>query len=329
MSPGAEFDVRPLTKGRHQPNKTSEQGRVFALAVHGKAPSEQGWMDIMDRIDESTRDGVPADRFRGGVRLQEPGRGRRVASAGGRRAVFDGPFLESKETQGVPARVRELLMSPAKCRARPPTLRAASLPSSASFALTRQTETEVRRATERVAVVGEPQSAVRKMTMAARRAIELLLARQAGGGMEPSTRSVLGCGFLSILALLAPPLLAQQPAQPSGAAPAVTHKVLAQGIAASEPLSLSLRTLPARMLVRHFAVGLGKTKDVAIPSFSVMEIEVGAVFTTIGGERKERVPGDVWTIDPGTTIGFENPHAGTAVIIRVISFEPNPQGGPQ
>jgi hypothetical protein len=100
MAPGAEFDVRPLMKGRHRPDKTSQKGRVFAFAVLGNAPSEQGWIEVMDRIDESTQDGFPAGRFRGGLRLKEPGRGRRVASAGGRRAVFDGPFLESKEVIG-------------------------------------------------------------------------------------------------------------------------------------------------------------------------------------------------------------------------------------
>jgi hypothetical protein len=100
MSPGAELDVRPLMKGRHEPKKTSRQGRVFAFAVLGNAPSERGWIDVMDRIDESTQECFPADRFRGGLRLLEPGRGRRVASAGGRRVVFDGPFLESKEVIG-------------------------------------------------------------------------------------------------------------------------------------------------------------------------------------------------------------------------------------
>ena len=100
VSPGAELDVRPLMKGKIERDKTSQQGRVFAYAVLGNAPNEQGWIDVMDRIDESTQSGFPADRFLGGVRLQEPGRGRRVASAGGRRAVFDGPFLESKEVIG-------------------------------------------------------------------------------------------------------------------------------------------------------------------------------------------------------------------------------------
>ena len=99
-SPGAELDVRPVMKGTLQPDKTSQQGRVFAFAVLGSAPSEQGWIEVMDRIDESTHDRFPEESFLGGVRLQEPGRGRRVASVGGRRAVFDGPFLESKEVIG-------------------------------------------------------------------------------------------------------------------------------------------------------------------------------------------------------------------------------------
>ena len=100
LPPGGELDVRPLMKGNVQPGKTSRQGRVFAFAVLGHAPSEQGWIDVMDRIDESTREGFPVGRTLGGVRLLEPGRGRRVASTGGRRAVFDGPFLESKEVIG-------------------------------------------------------------------------------------------------------------------------------------------------------------------------------------------------------------------------------------
>jgi hypothetical protein len=99
-SPGAELDLRPLMKGRLDTDKTSRQGRVFAYAVLGAAPNEQAWIDVMDHIDERTQGCFPPDRFLGGVRLLEPGRGRRVTSTGGRRAVFDGPFLESKEVIG-------------------------------------------------------------------------------------------------------------------------------------------------------------------------------------------------------------------------------------
>jgi hypothetical protein len=111
LSPGAELDVRPVMKGNISPDKGSQQGRVFAFAVLGGAPSEQGWIDVMDRIEASTHgarglgrydevDGFPAGRGLGGVRLEAPGRGRRVVNTGGRRAVFDGPFLESKEVIG-------------------------------------------------------------------------------------------------------------------------------------------------------------------------------------------------------------------------------------
>jgi hypothetical protein len=100
VSPGVELELRPVMKGHFEPDKTGQQGRVFAFGVLGSAANEQAWIDVMDRIDERTQDHFPADRFRGGVRLEAPGRGRRVSSTGGRRAVFDGPFLESKEVIG-------------------------------------------------------------------------------------------------------------------------------------------------------------------------------------------------------------------------------------
>jgi len=75
------------------------------------------------------------------------------------------------------------------------------------------------------------------------------------------------------------------------------------------------------MVLRNFAIGRGEAKEVANPDFSVMELNVGHVFTTIGGERTERVPGDFWTVASGATISFENPHEHAAAIIRVTYFE--------
>jgi hypothetical protein len=100
MAPGTSLDVRPLMKSHIKPEKASQQGRAFAFAVLGNAPSEQGWIDVMDRIDVETRAGFPAEPFLGGVRLHAPGLGKRVTAVGGQRAVFDGPFLESKEVIG-------------------------------------------------------------------------------------------------------------------------------------------------------------------------------------------------------------------------------------
>ena len=100
IAPGAELEVRPVMSGQFEPEKTSQKGRVFAFAVLGAAPNERSWIDVMDRIDERTRDHFPEHQFRGGARLEAPSRGRHVGSAAGRRAVFDGPFLESKEVIG-------------------------------------------------------------------------------------------------------------------------------------------------------------------------------------------------------------------------------------
>ena len=102
LPPGAALEVRPLMKGRFDADRSSRQGRIFGYAVLGKnAPNEQSWIAVMDRFDASSRDRVPETRFRGGVRLLEPALGRRVVQqSGGRRAIFDGPFLESKEVIG-------------------------------------------------------------------------------------------------------------------------------------------------------------------------------------------------------------------------------------
>ena len=98
MAPGTVLDVRPVMKGDIHPDKDRHQGRVFGFAVLGSAPSERAWIDVMDTIDAKTSDTFPTDRWCGGVRLKA--RGRRVTSSGGQRAVFDGPFLESKEVIG-------------------------------------------------------------------------------------------------------------------------------------------------------------------------------------------------------------------------------------
>jgi hypothetical protein len=96
--PSDEIDVRPLMKGKADPDKEAKPGKIFACAVLGNTATEEAWVQVMDRIDaESTQ--FP-DGFLGGVRLQPPTTGRRVATRGERRAMFDGPFLESKEVIG-------------------------------------------------------------------------------------------------------------------------------------------------------------------------------------------------------------------------------------
>ena len=87
-------------KGDLRADKTHLRGKTFAFAVLGNAVDERAWVGVMDRIDADTAGLFPADRFAGGVRLEAPGRGRQIATRGGRRIVMDGPFLESKEVIG-------------------------------------------------------------------------------------------------------------------------------------------------------------------------------------------------------------------------------------
>lgn len=100
MAPGSALDVRPVMTGKLRPGKSNAQGRIFAFAVLGSAANEQGWIDVMNRIEASSRSSFPTDCMLGGVRLQAPSSGRRVVASGHQRAIFDGPFLESKEVIG-------------------------------------------------------------------------------------------------------------------------------------------------------------------------------------------------------------------------------------
>src|SRR6185369_6226565 len=86
------IDVRPLMKGGIRPDKEAKPGKVFGFAVLGDASSEEAWSQVMDRIDAETQNAFPQGAAIGGNRLQPP--------SAGRRAMFDGPFLESKEVIG-------------------------------------------------------------------------------------------------------------------------------------------------------------------------------------------------------------------------------------
>jgi hypothetical protein len=97
--PADEIDVRPLMKGMCQSDKEAKPGKVFGFAVLGSTATEEAWVKVMDRIDAET-DPVATGAFVGGLRLEPPSSGRRVATRAERRATFDGPFLESKEVIG-------------------------------------------------------------------------------------------------------------------------------------------------------------------------------------------------------------------------------------
>jgi hypothetical protein len=93
-----EVDVRPLVKCALANDKEARPGKIFGFVVLGVGETEEAWVKVMDRVDGDSS--FPAGAFLGGVRLDAPTTGRRVATRGERRATFDGPFLESKEVIG-------------------------------------------------------------------------------------------------------------------------------------------------------------------------------------------------------------------------------------
>jgi hypothetical protein len=95
-----EVDVRPLMKGKVDVDKETKPGKIFAFGVLGNATTEEAWVKVMDRIEAETLGRFGGDGFLGGVRLQPPKSGRRVATRGEKRVAFDGPFLEAKEVIG-------------------------------------------------------------------------------------------------------------------------------------------------------------------------------------------------------------------------------------
>jgi hypothetical protein len=98
--PRDAIDVRPLMKGVIPKDKEAMPGKLFACAVLGKTRTEEAWVQVMDQIDAETRGQFPEASFLGGLRLEPPRSGRRITTRGERRAVLDGPFLESKEVIG-------------------------------------------------------------------------------------------------------------------------------------------------------------------------------------------------------------------------------------
>lgn len=93
MAPGAVLDVRPVMNGHFNPDKSNEQGRVFGFAVLGSSAHEQGWNEIMDRIDAATR-GLLSTRSFSGRRAPECPHHRK-AREGAARSSMD-PFSRAK-----------------------------------------------------------------------------------------------------------------------------------------------------------------------------------------------------------------------------------------
>jgi hypothetical protein len=87
------------TSWTERPKSSTVKPTASTSVAAGSLPSVVCGAKVMDRIDAEATSSLP-DSSMGGVRLQPPTSGRRAATRGERRAMFDGPFLESKEVIG-------------------------------------------------------------------------------------------------------------------------------------------------------------------------------------------------------------------------------------
>ena len=92
--PGALVDVRPVMHS-HERDRSAVTGKIFACGVLGNAPDEKAWIATMNDIAAATND-KGSDHFCGGMRLEAPTTGKRIAKG----HVTDGPFMEAKEVIG-------------------------------------------------------------------------------------------------------------------------------------------------------------------------------------------------------------------------------------
>src|SRR5262249_2054750 len=74
-----DLEGRPGREGTVPADKEARPGKIFGFGVLGTAASEDEWREVMDRIDAETHAFFPAS-FVGGVRLQPPTTGRRIAT---------------------------------------------------------------------------------------------------------------------------------------------------------------------------------------------------------------------------------------------------------
>lgn len=122
-------------------------------------------------------------------------------------------------------------------------------------------------------------------------------------------------------------LVAAQPNQMSSAqeaqkqpSPPPYYSLLTQGMLAGPVFPYQFKSAPLRLEVRNLIIGHSKASDVPTPTNILMELRGGAVITTINGQTQERIQGDFWTVEKGSSLAIEN--QGQAAVIRAVYVFP-------
>jgi hypothetical protein len=133
-------------------------------------------------------------------------------------------------------------------------------------------------------------------------------------------------GFLLVLILL----VAAQPVRISGAqgtqqkeGPPPYYSLLTQGMLAGPMFPYQFQSAKLRLEIRNLIIGHAKASEVPTPTDMLMELRGGVVITTINGQSLERIQGDFWTVEKGSSLAIEN--QGQAAVIRAVYVYPGPK----
>ncbi len=133
--------------------------------------------------------------------------------------------------------------------------------------------------------------------------------------------------ILRSLLLIVILLLAARPIRMSSAqgaqekpSPPPYYSLVTQGMLAGPVFPYQFQSAKLRLEIRNLIIGHSKASDVPTPTDILMELRGGAVITTINGQTQERIQGDFWTVDKGSSLAIEN--QGQAAVIRAVYVYP-------
>jgi hypothetical protein len=94
------------------------------------------------------------------------------------------------------------------------------------------------------------------------------------------------------------------------------YEIVAQGLLSNPTLAIEFKAAPVRLEIRDLIVGPGVARAVPVPGRTLMELRGGGVITSINGDKRDRRPGDFWTVERDSSLSLEN--KGDVAVIRAI-----------
>ncbi len=98
------------------------------------------------------------------------------------------------------------------------------------------------------------------------------------------------------------------------------YSLVTKGMLAGPVFPYQFQSAKLRLEIRNLIIGHAKANEVPTPTDMLMELRGGAVITTINGQAQERIQGDFWTVEKGSSLAIEN--QGQAAVIRAVYVYP-------